>query len=170
MNFDISKLAFAALLLLAPAAATTVNRCEDSSGRITFTTLGCPAGHSLQQQETYNAPPGSVIATPLSTPQTQPRAAKPEREIVVVGQHDDGCGNVLSAHERRRAMINLQTPAGMSKRDVESMLGKPDKVSVRNQEVRYVYDNKDEKNKTMRGNTHRKQQVTFDKNGCVKKS
>ncbi len=55
-------------------------------------------------------------------------------------------------------MLNLQAPAGMTQRDVESMLGKPDKIARKNAEVRYVY-------KDRKGNSS---QVTFDENGCVK--
>jgi len=149
------------LLLPLSTAATTVHRCEDDAANVTFTTLGCPEGQSLQLQEAFNPPPGTQ-ATYLPPAEatlhnTQTVIGAP-RELVVVGQHQDGCGNRLDADQRRRAIINLQTPAGMTKRDVESMLGKPDKIVSRNGEERYLYNAK----------KGRSSQVTFDENGCVK--
>ncbi|GFM85845.1 hypothetical protein PSCICO_12440 [Pseudomonas cichorii] len=135
--------------------ANTVQRCEDPSGRILFTTLGCPAGQNSQPQEAFNAPPGSI--TPL-LPGADRRNNKASKEIVVVGQQDDGCGNRLSAAQRRQAVINQRTPPGMTKRDVESLLGRPDKITNRNGELRYTYQLKN----------GRSNNVTFDENGCVK--
>lgn len=149
------------LLLPVHAFATTVHRCEDSAGNLTFTTLGCPDGQPLQLQQAYNAPPGTSVSflPPAESANHITQTTKtPTRELVVVGQQDDGCGNRLSAEQRRRAIINLQTPAGMTKRDVESMLGKPDKIVSRNGDVRYVYNEK----------KGRSSQVTFDESGCVK--
>jgi hypothetical protein len=160
-NMLVHRLLFSTLLALPfPATATMVNRCEDGNGNVTFTTLGCQEGETLEVQDAFNAPPGSAPAylPPAETPASTPGLIRsPAKELVVVGEHDDGCGNRLSGDQRRRAIINLQTPAGMTQRDVESMLGKPDKVVGRNAEVRYVYNEK-------KGRSH---QVTFDENGCV---
>ncbi len=155
MPLNIYAFVIAALLCL-PAFAwgTTVHRCEDEGGNITFTTLNCPPGHSLKSQNAHNALPGSVRVTPTQASAT----TKKNDELVVVGQRDDGCGNVLSAAQRRRAIINQQTPSGMTKRDVESLLGKPDKIVSRNGELRYVYNEK----------KGRSRQVTFDEQGCVR--
>ncbi|RMQ51077.1 hypothetical protein ALQ04_02236 [Pseudomonas cichorii] len=136
------------------AEANTVQRCEDPSGKVMFTTLGCPPGHSSALQEAYNAPPGSLVP---SLPATESRPVA-RREIVVVGQQDDGCGNRLSAEQRRKAIINQRTPPGMTRRDVESLLGRPDKVSNNNGELRYTYHLKN----------GRSNHVTFDANECVK--
>ncbi|KFE57861.1 outer membrane protein assembly factor BamE domain-containing protein [Pseudomonas syringae] len=140
--------------------ASTVQRCEDATGNITFTTLGCPVAHSMQQQKAYNAPPGSSVPTAEGADKTWRRLETAPRntDVVVVGERDDGCGNRLSADQRRRAIINQQTPPGMTRRDVESLLGRPDKVVSRNGETRYVYKEK----------KGRSSQVTFDENGCVK--
>lgn len=143
--------------------ASSVLRCEDATGNITFTTLGCPSGQDVQWQDAYNAPPGSV--TPLlpgaeqvdKSARKSAQAAQSE-ELVIVGQRDDGCGNRLSAEQRRRAIINQQTPPGMTRKDVESLLGRPDKVVSRNGETRYVYHEK----------KGRSSQVTFDEHDCVK--
>jgi hypothetical protein len=156
MKLDTRKPVFAALLFLPVlATAATVHRCEDANGKITFTTLACPAGHELKLQNAHNPLPGTVV-TPLSPSEAKTR--KKSEELVIVGQREDGCGNILSAEQRRRAIINQQTPAGMTKRDVESLLGKPDKIVGRNAELRYVYEEKKGKSR----------QVTFDEKGCVK--
>lgn len=158
MPLDIRKTVITALLLLpAAAGATSVHRCEDESGNITFTTLSCPPGQ-LQKSLSVNSPlPGTVPIAPSSVKEVVKR--QPENnELVVVGQRDDGCGNVLSAEQRRRAIINQQTPAGMTKRDVESLLGKPDRIIGRNAGLRYVYEKK----------KGRSRQVQFDEHGCVK--
>ncbi len=148
--------AIALLFLPASVWATTVHRCEDDHGQITFTTLGCPSGHNLKAQQADNPLPGSI---PASAPATVEKSRiKKEQELVVVGQRDDGCGNILSAEQRRKAVINQQTPAGMTKRDVESLLGKPDKIVGRNGELRYVYKEK-------KGQSR---QIMFDEHGCVK--
>jgi len=157
MQLDTCKPVIAALLLLSgPALATTVNRCEGPGGTISFTTLSCPAGHDLTLHDAHNPSPGMLA--PPSSLKYEPVKQPSNRELVVVGQRDDGCGNVLSAEQRRKAIINEQTPAGMTKRDVESLLGKPDRIIGRNGEVRYVYAEKKGKSR----------QVSFDERGCVK--
>ena len=155
MELDIRLCVITALLTLPlSVSAETVQRCVDAQGNTTFTTLGCPPGHFSSLHNAHNPKPGTVIATP--TPTTHSAAAR-SRELVVVGEHDDGCGNRLGAVQRRKAIINQQTPAGMTRRDVESLLGKPDKIISRNAEQRYVYKEKN----------GRTRQVRFDENGCV---
>jgi outer membrane protein assembly factor BamE (lipoprotein component of BamABCDE complex) len=157
MPLDTRKSIMTALLLTpAFAWASTVHHCTDENGHVTFTTLGCPTGQAMQLQQAHNAPPGTAAPSSTSTPKkTVPTQRS---EPVVVGQRDDGCGNVLSAEQRRRAILDYQTPAGMTKRDVENLLGRPDKVTSRNGEVRYVYEEKN----------GRSRQVSFDEHGCVK--
>ncbi|TDV54718.1 hypothetical protein EC919_104461 [Pseudomonas graminis] len=154
-----AKKLFITLLLFLPvgAGATTVNRCQDQSGSVTFTTLSCPSGHTTAPQGINPASGTTFTAPPRGTTADTPRDRR-SREVVVVGQRDDGCGNILSAEQRRKAIINQQTPAGMTKRDVENLLGRPDKVISRNAEVRYVYEEK----------KGRSRQVSFDEHGCVK--
>ncbi|WP_046270715.1 outer membrane protein assembly factor BamE domain-containing protein [Pseudomonas syringae] len=148
-------------LLCVPASATasSVHRCEDASGKITFTTLGCPDGHSIRLQRAFNAPPGTRIDVLPSASTAQTAREKPtDQTVVVVGTRDDGCGNRLSAEQRRAAIINQRTPPGMTQRDVESLLGRPDKITNRNGELHYVYNQK----------KGRSNKVTFDEHGCVK--
>ncbi|WP_460147482.1 cell envelope protein SmpA [Pseudomonas sp. S2_A02] len=153
---------FAALLCLPPQVlATTVHRCEAADGHITFTTLSCTAGESLSLQDAHPFSPGT--ATPLM-PEAEFRETSgtksqtQRREPTVVGQSEGKCGNLLSAKERRIAIINQRVVAGMSQQDVESALGKPDKISTRNSATSYRYDNK-------RG---RSAHIEFDEKGCTK--
>ena len=150
------------LTLLSPlplALATTVHRCEAANGRITFTTLSCAAGESASLQDVRTFTPGSTMAL---MPEAEPRETSgmkiKRREPTVVGQMQDKCGNLISARERREAIINQRVVAGMSQQDVESALGKPDKISIRNSATNYRYD-------TLRG---RSAQVEFDERGCTK--
>ncbi|MCI3944685.1 cell envelope protein SmpA [Pseudomonas syringae] len=147
------------LCLPAHVTANSVQRCEDAAGKITFTTLGCPAGQTSRIQNAFNAPPGSHIdLLPPGNTREPARRKSAEKELVVVGTRDDGCGNRLSAEQRRAAIINQRTPPGMTQRDVESLLGRPDKVTNRNGELHYEYHLK----------KGRSNKVTFDENGCVK--
>lgn len=151
-------------LLLQPcttALAATVHRCEDPNGHVTFTLQGCPGEQQPQLQQANNPTPGSGKAIPLAKPSKQKRSkrkSKTQSALVVVGERQDGCGNQLSSSERRSAIIGQRIRAGMTRRDVESALGKPDKISSQNGQTRYQY--RDEK-----GNSR---QVSFDESGCVR--
>ncbi len=141
------------------ALATTVQRCEAANGRITFTTLSCAAGESVSLQDVRALTPGSAMALmPPAEPRETPGMKIQRKEPTVVGQAQDKCGNLISARERREAIINRRVVAGMSQQDVESALGKPDKISIRNSATNYRYD-------TLRG---RSAQVEFDERGCTK--
>jgi hypothetical protein len=142
--------------------ASTVFRCEDDKGHITYTLHGCPAEARQDLQEAYNPTPGKGKAVPLAKPLKSRTKAKGEKkddgQVVVVGAKQDGCGNQLTGSERRRAVIRQQVRGGMTQRDVESSLGEPDKITSHDGQTRYHYA--DDK-----GN---KRQVTFDEYGCVK--
>ncbi|RAI72396.1 cell envelope protein SmpA [Pseudomonas fluorescens] len=144
---------------LPPALATTIQRCEAADGRITFTTLSCAAGERASLQDVRVLTPGSTVALmpPAESRETSAMNIK-RREPTVVGQTQDKCGNLISARERREAIINQRVVAGMSQQDVESALGKPDRISIRNSATTYRYD-------TKRG---RSAQVEFDERGCTK--
>ena len=139
--------------------AATVHRCESANGRITFTTLSCETGESLSLQDVRTFTPGSTVALmPEADPRETPGVKNKRREPTVVGQNEDKCGNLINARERREAIINQRVVAGMSQADVESALGKPDKISIRNSTTSYRYDLK-------RG---RSAHVEFDEKGCTK--
>jgi hypothetical protein len=142
------------------ANATAVHRCENADGHVTFTTLGCAPHETLLIQNTDNIAPGGVkTLSPKSRSQEtfSMKTAKNE-SVVTVGQPDDGCGNLLSAKQRRQAIINQRIMPGMNQQEVESALGKPDKVSIRNATTSYRYD----------ARKGRSAQIVFDEKGCVK--
>ena len=139
--------------------AATVHRCEAANGRITFTTLSCAAGDSLSLQEVRTFTPGSAVALmPEADNRTASGMNVPRREPGIVGQAEDKCGNLINARERREAIINQRVVPGMSQQDVESALGKPDKITVRNSATSYRYD-------TKRGHSAH---VEYDEKGCTK--
>jgi hypothetical protein len=159
------RAAFCATLLYpsSHALAADVYRCEDSNGHITFTLQGCATNQQLQVQNADNPRPGKGKPVPLAKAKTaKVRRSKQQKAgnqaLVVIGEHQDGCGNQVTGSARRKAMINHQVRSGMPLKDVESALGKPDKISSQNGLLRYLYRDKD-------GNT---KQVSFDENGCVR--
>jgi len=160
------RAAFCATLLCPslPLFASTVLRCEDANGHVTFTLQGCPSEHSQQLQNAYNPTPGKGKPVPLAKKSKSSRSSKVDKvqkttELVVVGGQQDGCGNRLTGSARRTAIIKEQIRAGMTQADVESALGKPDKVSSHNGLTRYHYRNEE---------GTRSRQVSFDEHGCVK--
>lgn len=139
--------------------AVTLHRCEAPNGSTTFTTLSCSDGESLSLQDVRNLTPGSAPALmPEVEPSERTKAKLKKRELTIVGQPEDKCGNLINAKQRREAIINQRIIAGMSQQDVESALGKPDKVSIRNSSTSYRYD-------TKRG---RSAQIEFDEKGCTR--
>lgn len=138
--------------------AATVFRCEDSQGRLTYTHLGCPDDNSQSLQRAYNPTPGTGKATPMARDAPQALKDTQPREVVVVGRKLDGCGDRLTSSERRQAIIRQQIRGGMTRSDVESAFGKPDKITRVDGDTRYHYDD-------TKGN---RRQVTLDEAGCVK--
>lgn len=154
--------AICALLLCPTLHASTVFRCEDASGHITYTLQGCPTEADQQLQSADNPTPGQGKAVPLAKPRkSEGKGSKQDRkseDLLVVGQKQDGCGNRVTGSARRIAMIRQQARSGMTQRDVESSLGKPDKVTSQDGQIRYHYED----------NQGNRRQVTFDEAGCVK--
>ncbi|WP_027612262.1 hypothetical protein [Pseudomonas sp. URIL14HWK12:I6] len=150
----------ASLLCLPPAgAATTLHRCEAADGGITFTTLSCASDEQLSEQQVHPYSPGSVVPImPEHNHEEISGMTIRGREPGIVGRLADKCGNLIDARQRRAAIINQRVIAGMSQQDVESALGKPDKVNIQTSTTSYRYDLK-------RG---RSAQVDFDEKGCVK--
>jgi hypothetical protein len=152
-----------------PIVAASVYRCEDSNGHLTYTLQGCASNQRLQVQNADNQRPGSGKPIPLAkeAKQTKPskhktarskKAKHAQQALVVIGEHQDGCGNQVTGSARRTAMINGQVRSGMPLKDVERALGKPDKITSQNGQMRYLYRDRD-------GNS---KQVSFDENGCVR--
>ncbi len=149
----------AALWLAATSAqAATVYRCQSSDGHLTYTLSGCPDSSEQHIQHAFNPSPGGDQITPMAIPEESPKRSTPHKTLVVIGQKPDGCGDQLSRSERRTAVIRQEVRSGMSKSDIESSLGKPDKITSNNGTTRYHYVDPE-------GN---RRQVNFDESGCVK--
>lgn len=154
-----SRLMLTTLLCLPPTGnTTTLHRCEAADGSLTFTTLSCANNERLLLQEVRPYSPGSTVALiPEAQHEEISGMNTRKREMTVVGRTQDKCGDLIDARQKREAIINQRIIAGMSQQDVESALGKPDKISIRNSATTYRYDLK-------RG---RSAQVDFDEKGCV---
>ncbi len=150
------------LLTLLPthSDAASIYRCVDKAGQITLTRQGCPAGQEAQTTRVVNQTPGSGPAIPLAkpTPASKRQVSRGSRELTVVGEQDDGCGNRLTGRARRNALINQQIHAGMTRNDVESAFGKPDRIVNRNGQTQYRYVGREGRSRT----------VSFDEHGCVR--
>lgn len=147
-------------LLCLPAAGntTTLHRCEAPDGSLTFTTLSCANDERLSIQEVHPYSPGSTVALiPEARHEEISGMNTRKREMAVVGRTFDKCGDLIDARQKREAIINQRIIAGMNQQDVESALGKPDKISIRNSSTSYSYNLK-------RG---RSALIEFDEKGCV---
>lgn len=149
----------ALLLLTCSAESASVYRCVDESGHVTFTRQGCPSSQTTQMQNAFNPTPSSGKATRMAEPSPRQRKrAEADAMLTVVGEQEDGCGNLLSAQARRRAIVEKQVRAGMTRADIESALGKPDTITSSNGQTRYRYSSQKGRSKS----------VSFDENGCVR--
>lgn len=141
--------------------ASPIYRCTAPGGHITFTHHGCTAEQQQQLQNAFNATPGDGSPIPMASPPPDHtlRTAQQDnsRELTIVGQQEDGCGNRITGRERREAMLKKQMRSGMPRSDVESALGKPDRISSRNGRTSYHYRDNE-------GNTR---QIDFDEHGCI---
>ncbi|MDD1509904.1 outer membrane protein assembly factor BamE domain-containing protein [Pseudomonas sp. CNPSo 3701] len=151
----------AILLYPIPTLASSVFRCEDANGHITFTKHGCTENQQQQEQRAHNPRPGSGAAVPLASPRASNTTASSrsnESTLTIVGDQQDGCDNAVIGNARREAIIRKQVRAGMTRSDVESALGKPERVTKRNGQTTYHYASK---------HNSERRTVTFDQNDCV---
>ena len=153
------------LLLLPTGEAATVFRCTSATGKVLFSQYGCSSDQQQDRQEASNPTPGSSKPVPLANPRpaAQPRAARgkgreSDNGVVVVGEQQNGCGNRVTGAARRKAIIEGRIRTGMTRSDVESALGRPDKISQHNGTLRYHYE---------AHKKHGARSVTFDEDGCV---
>lgn len=141
--------------------ASSIYRCTDPSGRITFTTHGCSTEQQQDLQHAFNPSPGNGKPVPLAEDagrQAGQITAEPQpAKVIVVGEQDDGCGNRVIGRERREAIIKKEIRSGMTRADVESALGKPNRITGSNARSRYLY----------RDDLGNSRQISFDENGCV---
>lgn len=141
--------------------ATTLYRCESTEGHLTFSQHGCPIDQRQSQQRAYNPPPGSGKPVPLARPPQRSKVGatgKASAPLTVVGERQDGCGNLLGDAERRTAIIQGRIRTGMTRSDVESAFGKPDRIAQNDSRVRYIYEVRPGK---------ARRTISFDEFGCV---
>ncbi|WP_407296668.1 outer membrane protein assembly factor BamE domain-containing protein [Stutzerimonas zhaodongensis] len=160
MNRLLAGSCCALILSTTPTLATTIYRCSDAEGNLTFTQQGCAIDQTARTQNAKNPTPGSGKAVPLANPATprKPRNNETVRTLTVVGAPDDGCGNRITGSARRDALIKQQVRSGMTRKDIESTFGTPDTVTSRDGQVRYRYNGKQGRTRT----------INFDENGCVR--
>ena len=122
-------------------------RCLDEQGRVSFSDQSCLNGERLRLE------PANSLPAPAATRQSTGVAGR------VGGQEQTlPCGGLLDARERRTAMVRQEVRAGLSRADIESALGKPDRITRHNGLTRYQYAG-------AKGGTRT---VRFDAHGCVK--
>jgi len=149
----------ASLLLIAtPAFPASVFRCVDQSGHVTFSQQGCPETQHQQRQHTANPTPGSGKAVQMASPRSKSDAGRSTNAgLAIVAEKDDGCGNRVSGSERRSAIISKQIRTGMTRRDVEGALGRPENITSSNGRDRLRF----------RDGKGQVRTVSFDEHGCV---
>ncbi|UVE19155.1 DUF4124 domain-containing protein [Pseudomonas sp. LS44] len=160
-SFSAALLYTALSTTIQPTLAATVFRCEDASGKVTFTSQGCIDTQAQSLQDAHNPTPGSGKPVAMAaTKKSHSKSAKTKKKenVAVIAERQDGCGNQVTGSARRQAIIRKEVRAGMTRSDIESTLGKPDKVSSQNGQTRYQYNDK-------QGHSR---QVSFDENGCVR--
>ncbi|SEM38339.1 SmpA / OmlA family protein [Pseudomonas sp. ok272] len=156
----LAALFLATLLYPSPKAlGATIQRCDDDNGHVTFTTLGCRPNEHLSLHSIQPPTPGnSSTAMPEAAPAETSRKQTEPQSLTIVGQSEDKCDRAPDARERREAIIDRRIIVGMNRQDVESALGKPNRVRTKASSTDYYYDDK----------KGRSANITFDGNGCVK--
>lgn len=143
-----------------PLLASSVFRCQAPNGHVTYTLQGCMTDQQQYIQQAFNPTPSSGAPVTLGSKtrhrESQSEAQNSLEKVTVVGQRDDGCGNRIVGRERREAVIKRHIRPGMTRADVESALGAPDRVTGNNGRSRYLYRD-----------GGRTRQISFDENGCV---
>ena len=159
--------AVVALIIVQHASAETVFKCVDAQGRITFTArANCPVQSSLDDVvSAHNTRPsgseaGTQMARPRTPRQTSRQTPKAYAATQSAGHATGDCSTGLSDSELRTAKVRGEITPGMSRNDVESMMGKPNNDGARGAGSS-VYWNDRYLNYTA---------VSYDRNGCVRGS
>lgn len=160
------------LLFIAEGHTATVFRCVDSSGRVTFTQQNCPESHSLEAAvSAYNPAPSGSSAPTQMAPTQQPAAVGRNDNQAASGRLGNSsatgtgsstrgvpCNTGLSERDLRTAKVRGEIVPGMSRKDVESMLGRPNDDAARGAGSSTYW-----KDKYVAATT-----VSYDANGCVR--
>lgn len=159
-------------LFAAGANAATVFKCVDEKGKVTFTSsANCPSGHELQDiVSPHNAAPsGSGPATVMAKPDDpvsvkgSHQAAPSGQGYTVVGGSEPQapCSTGLSDRDLRTAMVRKEIVPGMSRDQIESMYGKPNRDGAAQGGGSSTYWNDKYVDQTS---------VNYDRGGCVRSS
>ncbi|MGP0174186.1 DUF4124 domain-containing protein [Pseudomonas sp. NCHU5208] len=163
-----------------PAAqAATVFKCVDAKGKVTFTQQNCPDNHALDDVVSAHnqTPSGSSAPTRMAQPSRHaaarqspsaqgymPDQAKGEgASVTVVGGSAERppCSTGLSDRDLRTAKVRGEIVPGMSRKDVESMYGAPNRDGHAHGAGASTYWNDKYLDQTT---------VGYDSNGCVRGS
>lgn len=163
----------AAMLLSSQASAATIFKCVDAAGKVTFTkNANCPRDTGLDDVVRAHNPSisGSSAPVQMAQPARQVGAApqayqssQPKRGVAVVGgsTQQAGCNSGLSDRDLRTAKVRGEVVPGMSRKDVESIHGKPaEGTNARGGGVNTYW-----KDKYVQVTS-----VAFDSNGCARSS
>ncbi len=154
-----------AIILLAsltrPTGATSVTKCVDTHGQVTYTQQQCP--DSTRQSETIPADNPTISApgehTRMASPVTAGPGASTTPPVIVVGGTggSPGCETGLSEQALRTAKVRGEIVPGMSRADIESLYGRPiGGVNARGAGVNTYWYNR-----------RTRISIRFDQNGCV---
>lgn len=132
----------AALLMSSQASAATIFKCVDAAGKVTFTKgRNCPDNTGLDDVVRAHNPniSGSSApvqmaqprwqAQPSQTPQSYQQPQRQQRGVAVVGGSAPRpeCNTGLSDRDLRTAKVRGEIVPGMSRKDIESIHGKPNR-------------------------------------------
>lgn len=141
---------YCVLLLLgaSPAMATSLYKCIDSNGHVTFTQQACQDGSGGKEMEVKSSSKGMLIADPNQIPPPAESAAR---------RNYNQCGD-LTQVDIRSLVGNRQIQVGMTAEDAAESWGRPSKInssSYGNDQWVYSRANGDS------------QYIYVDGNGCV---
>ncbi len=124
------------------ACAASVFKCVDAKDKVTFTQQNCPDNHALDDvvSARNQAPSGTSAPSRMAEPARQAtqyrsaerytqQPAQQSRGVTVVGGSAERapCSTGLSDRDLRTAKVRGEIVPGMSRKDVESMYGKPNR-------------------------------------------
>lgn len=166
--------AAAAICLLSGAAqAASVFKCVDGNGKVTFTSnANCPRGNDLTDVVSAHnaAPSGTGPATVMAKPERRQQryhnsnsAPRQNQGYTVVGGSADKtpCSTGLSDRDLRTAMVRKEVVPGMTRDQIESMYGKPNRDGAAHGGGTSTYYNDKYVDQTS---------VSYDSGGCVRSS
>ncbi len=164
-------LLIASALLSSQASAATIFKCVDAGGKVTFTKgQNCPENTGLDDVVRAHNPriSGSSAPVQMATPRPQgpaagALAAPQQRGVAVVGGSapPPECDTGLSDRDLRTAKVRGEIVPGMSRKDVESIHGKPNRDGGARGAGTSTYWNDKYVDVTS---------VNYDRRGCVRSS